>query len=354
MLGALVFTLGQVPTAVSGVYQEACFRAKSGPANVFQMTAWATLAQFLVLLLAVVTLSAADVFLPTSSSSSSSSAASGGDYWWGRAAPDQFRVGWLCATGSPLLEEESPCRSRRSEEEEQQGEGAHSEPPDTFSGLSAAGWMMPACALSMFATTLLQSLLVRLSSAALTVITVTAVLPTSAVLFASPWLMGSAAEPLGPPLLLSLCVVVLGVVLFRVGDDRLELLRRLGRGGLLRPTPAGAASPEVGATSHAPSEVTPLTAHRVATTAAAFKQPTIIGGRMGAVTSEYTQPKGQDGVAGLFLEFTRRHATGRRGRRWQQHRTGITIVDVEKRGTEMAASDIETQRLRPQPRSQPR
>ena len=128
MLGALVFTLGQVPTAVSGVYQEACFRAKSGPANVFQMTAWATLAQFLVLLLAVAALSAADVFLPTTTSSSSggSSAAPGGDYWWGRAAPDQFRVGWLCVTGSPLLEEESPCRLHRwsEQQQQQQQEGA--------------------------------------------------------------------------------------------------------------------------------------------------------------------------------------------------------------------------------------
>ena len=147
-----MFTLGQVPTAASGVYQEACFRAASGPANVFQMTAWATLAQFLVLLLAVAALSAAGVFLPTSSSSSDS-AASGGDYWWGRAAPDQFRVGWLCVTGSPLLQEESPCRLRRSEQGDE-AQSTQGEPPDTFSGLSAAGWMMPACALSMFATTL--------------------------------------------------------------------------------------------------------------------------------------------------------------------------------------------------------
>jgi len=82
----------------------------------------------------------------------------------------------------------------------------------------AAAWALFMCIATMLLSQLTQALVVKQCSATYAVLCMALVLPSSTIAFTLPVLMGSHAEVLGPTALAALCVVFLGVVLYRVGD----------------------------------------------------------------------------------------------------------------------------------------
>lgn len=182
---AALFLLAQLPVAAAAVLQERVFSGV--PVNVFHMMFWASLFQFLALL----------VIIPLGASSLSELAAELAQAW---------RLCW-------------------------------SEP--------GAGLVLLACVLLMLLSQLSQALMVKHASAAFMVLCLALAVPCSAAAFSAPVLMGDRTERLGSTTWAALAMVFGGIVWFRLGDDALQLEGPQKREALAPMLPRPKATPKV-------------------------------------------------------------------------------------------------------------
>lgn len=166
LLWSMVFLTSQVPVSCAAVLQEYAFATVH--VNVFHMMFWASAAQFTTLA----------VMAPLDTVPSIGDSASEQSFL------AKMATAWhiVCSDG-------------------------------------AAAWALFMCIATMLLSQLTQALVVKQCSATYAVLCMALVLPSSAIAFTLPVLMGSHAEVLGPTALGALCVVFLGVVLYRAGDS---------------------------------------------------------------------------------------------------------------------------------------
>eukprot|EP00949_MAST-11_sp_MAST-11-sp1_P002903 g2903.t1 len=173
-IAALVFAAGQIPQALGSIFQERAF--SKSRVNVVHMMAWSALGQFATLVLALPVL-----FLPIEGLDAGSRP--GGIVGY-------FHEAWSCVAGSQQA------------------------PPECT---TAAGTMaLSICC--MLASSIFQTLLVKHSSAALTVLVLTMITPVSAICYTIPALMGSNTEVLGRTQLAALFVLLFGITSYRIAD----------------------------------------------------------------------------------------------------------------------------------------
>jgi len=240
---AAVFLFGQIPAALGSVYQESAF--KESKCNVVYMMAWSSLAQALVLLCA------APINLISGVDSSTE------PFFQGIASAAR------CTTGlTPGCEE--------------------------------AGWLLSLCILTMLLTNALQAYVVKLGSAALSVLIVTLVTPMSAIAFTLPFIMGSHTETPSWTTWLALGLLLLGVALFRA-PTFLEGVEEAG--SVMQPSPE--LSPQG-------KQASPLIESLSRSRATSFNlekpTPKFMASRLGIISSEYT---GGAGAKGILFECTR-------------------------------------------------
>eukprot|EP00211_Chloroparvula_japonica_P002652 CAMPEP_0119127852 /NCGR_PEP_ID=MMETSP1310-20130426/6237_1 /TAXON_ID=464262 /ORGANISM="Genus nov. species nov., Strain RCC2339" /LENGTH=508 /DNA_ID=CAMNT_0007118135 /DNA_START=538 /DNA_END=2064 /DNA_ORIENTATION=- len=163
-----VFMFGMFPLAAQSVYQEHAFR--KAKVNVVYMMAWASLSQFIVLCLCFPV-----NFVPK----------------FGGIPPGDFGLYFrdaaycLAATDSSIPE----CDQ-------------------------ALLWLMLSM-LGMLGAQFFQALVIKYTTATLSVLLMTAVVPLSAICFTFSWIMGPYTETLTPWLWVSLVLVVAGVLTYR-------------------------------------------------------------------------------------------------------------------------------------------
>jgi drug/metabolite transporter (DMT)-like permease len=166
---AIMFCLGQVPAAFSGVYQENAF--SQARVNVVYMMAWSSLAQFgSLLLLAPVN------FIPS----------------FGTTTPSLF---------FHSLGEATSCIVNTD--------------PIHHPECKGAGVNLLWCIVTMLLTQIFQTLLVKVSSASFVVICMTLITPVSSFCFTFPFLMGANTETLNNIQVIALLVLLLGIALYR-------------------------------------------------------------------------------------------------------------------------------------------
>ncbi|CAE8735684.1 unnamed protein product [Polarella glacialis] len=163
---SLVFLVAQVPVALAAILQEKTFRAV--PVNVFHMLFWASTAQFLSLLL----------LLPLPSLVASSLRVS-------------FQEGLDAWAAEWQLVSEGSARAP-----------------------------LFACIVAMLVSQLTQTLMVKYSSAAFTVVCMALAVPASAVVFTMPAFVGAHRERMTEATLVSLALVFVGIVVYRLGACR--------------------------------------------------------------------------------------------------------------------------------------
>jgi len=83
-------------------------------------------------------------------------------------------------------------------------------------GCEGAAVLLGGCVVTMLLTNALQAYVVKLGSAALSVLIVTLVTPVSAIAFTLPFVMGSHAESPGSTTWIALALLLFGVMVFRV------------------------------------------------------------------------------------------------------------------------------------------
>jgi len=166
LLWSLVFLAAQVPVSCAAVLQEYAFARVH--VNVFHMMFWASTAQFATLAV----MAPLDTVPHVGDSASEQSFLA------------KMTTAWhiVCSDG-------------------------------------AAARALLLCVATMLLSQLTQALVVKQCSATYAVLCMALVLPSSAIAFTLPVLMGSHAEVLGSTALGALCVVFLGVVLYRIGDS---------------------------------------------------------------------------------------------------------------------------------------
>jgi len=178
---AVVFALGQLPAALCSIYQEQAF-TKGVRINVVYMMAWSSLAQFVALVLAVPL-----DFIPGFGNSGSFS---------GFIA--NMRNATLCVADQ--LEGHEECKH--------------------------AAFLLGCCVLTMLLTNVFQALLVKHSSASLSVLVLTMITPASTFCFTLPFLMGKDhTEVMSLLEWIALVVLMIGVIIYRYAD---VLERKLG------------------------------------------------------------------------------------------------------------------------------
>tara|TARA_B100000780_G_C21088559_1_gene438619 strand:- start:99 stop:1523 length:1425 start_codon:yes stop_codon:yes gene_type:complete len=181
---AVVFALGQLPAALCSIYQERAF-TKGVRINVVYMMAWSSLAQFISLLF---------------------------------AAPLNFIPGFGNAGGSvngfiENMKNATLCVSNTL--------------PNHHSECSRAGLLLGCCILTMLLTNVFQALLVKHSSASLSVLVLTMITPASTFCFTLPFLMGKDTEVMSILEWVALGILMIGVVIYRYAD---VLERKIGNG----------------------------------------------------------------------------------------------------------------------------
>ena len=171
----LTFCLGQLPASLSGIYQEIAF--SKSRVNVVYMMAYSSLAQFVFLvLLAPVN------FIP----------------YFGNSTPQEFlqmfQNAFLCITNN--YEGHSECQN--------------------------AGLILACCIVSMLLTQIFQTLLVKVSSAATSVLVMTLITPVSSLAFTFHFLMGDHVEQISVVQTLALIILLVGITLYRFSDGLVE------------------------------------------------------------------------------------------------------------------------------------
>jgi len=159
---------GEIPAAAQGVYQEKSF--SSAKVNVVYMMAWASLSQFIILLL-LVPLN----FIPG----------------FGGIPPSEFmgtmKDAALCFAQTEQAAEE--CKG-------------------------AVLWLMLSM-ISMLLAQFFQALVIKISTATLSVLLLTAIVPLSAIMFTFDFTTGGNAESFTPYTYASLFLVVGGILIYR-------------------------------------------------------------------------------------------------------------------------------------------
>jgi len=167
----LTFCLGQLPASFSGVYQENAFSKTR--VNVVYMMAYSSLAQFLFLVLF-----APVNFVP----------------YFGNTTPEDFismiNNAFLCITNN--YDGHPECRD--------------------------AGIVLFCCIISMLLTQIFQTLLVKVSSAATSVLVMTLITPVSSIAFTFQFLMGQHTEEINIIQAIALLVLLTGIGLYRFAD----------------------------------------------------------------------------------------------------------------------------------------
>lgn len=170
VIWAIIFTLGQLPQALGSIYQEKVFVATPHQINVVYMLAWASLAQFVVL---------------------------------AAAFPINF-VPWFGAVNvqdaGAYLHNATACLVN--------GVGAAPQCDEAFLDICY-------CIVTMLLTNVVQALLVKYSSAVLSVFVITLVTPVSAFAFTLHFLMGDDVETVNLLEVVALVVLMAGIFIYR-------------------------------------------------------------------------------------------------------------------------------------------
>eukprot|EP00941_MAST-03F_sp_MAST-3F-sp1_P003731 g3731.t1 len=170
---AIVFASSQLPAALCSIYQEQAF-TQGVRVNVVYMMAWSSLAQFIMLFFAI-----PFDFLPGFGTTTASG--------FGREMHDA----WKCVLDD--LEGHPECKT--------------------------AGFTLFCCIATMLFTNVFQALLVKHSSAALSVLVMTLITPVSTFCFTLPSLMGKEyTEKMSNIQIIALGILMVGVSLYRYAD----------------------------------------------------------------------------------------------------------------------------------------
>ena len=168
----ITFCLGQLPASFSGVYQENAF--SKARVNVVYMMAYSSLAQFVCLILF-----APVNFIPI---------------FGGGTTPEEFiemiKDAFLCITNN--YDGHPECQH--------------------------AGLILLCCIVSMLLTQIFQTLLVKVSSAATSVLVMTLITPVSSIAFTFQFLMGEYVETISVVQAMALVVLLIGIALYRFAD----------------------------------------------------------------------------------------------------------------------------------------
>ncbi|KAF4721983.1 Cg10p, partial [Perkinsus olseni] len=158
-----------------------------------------------------------------------------------------------------------------------------------------AGIYLGSCILWMLVSQLLQAELVRHAGASLCAVVMTLGLPTTALAFSIPQLMGDHIEPIDGSTVLALSVILLGVSLYRsarIGDDSV--------------------APKEAEGLMASTDSTSETGSRTPLQRRGSVQPRLYSSGIGIIQSEYTHDEGLE--CPLLLEHTRSAASSPRRR----------------------------------------
>lgn len=252
---SIVFALGQLPAALCSIYQEQAF-TQGVRINVVYMMAWSSLAQFCSLCIA-----APLDFIPGFGNS---------DSFDGFLL--SFRNASLCVAN------DWP---------------GHPE-------CSTAGALLACCILTMLLTNVFQALLVKHSSASLSVLVLTLITPASTFCFTFPALMGADhTEKMSAQQWVALVVLMVGVAVYRYADvHQMKKETEIGTDNLVGGAEAGAESgigigsktsgSEYGSTRgarsfSAGSSISSSTAH-----SSRRSRPMMMSSRSGIINCEYT------------------------------------------------------------------
>jgi len=239
---SVVFALGQVPAALCSIYQEQAF-TKGVRINVVYMMAWSSLAQFISLLIAVPL-----NFIPGFGNSGGSVA----------GFMDNMYNATLCV-GNRLPQHEECSR---------------------------AGLLLSLCIVSMLLTNVFQALLVKHSSASLSVLVLTLITPTSTFCFTLPFLMGKDhTETMSTIEIAALVVLMIGVVVYRYAD--VVERKQIEVGDVLNDDNSSGDSRDR-ARDRASSSASSAASSSHRQSRSISSRPLLMGTRSGIINSEYT------------------------------------------------------------------
>jgi hypothetical protein len=235
---SVLFALGQVPAALCSIYQEQAFN-RGVRINVVYMMAWSSLAQFISLCFAVPL-----NFIPGFGNAGGSISGFMGNMY----------NATLCVRNN-LPNHSAEC--------------------------SSAGVLLALCVLTMLLTNVFQALLVKHSSASLSVLVLTMITPASTFCFTLPFLMGKDhTETMSITEWLALVILMIGVVIYRYADI-LERKEEVGSGDNSIEDDNGQDSRD-----RASSHPSISSSNRHSKTIAS--RPLLMGTRSGIINSEYT------------------------------------------------------------------
>lgn len=255
---SVAFALGQVPAALCSIYQEQAF-TQGVRINVVFMMAWSALAQFLSLCAA-----APLDFIPGFGNSDTL---------------DEFLLSFRNA--SLCLADDWP---------------GHPE-------CSSASFLLACCVVTMLLTNIFQALLVKHSSASLSVLVLTLITPASAFCFTIPALMGKEhTEKMDPQQWIALVILMTGVTIYRYADvnqmkqestaDAVSVEARTESGIL-----GDSSSDGRGSSEHAMSKTrdirsfsdgSPITSSAASSSSRIKSRPMMMSSRSGIINCEYT------------------------------------------------------------------
>lgn len=183
IIWTLIFGLGQVPLAFSAIYQEKTFRKTQ--VNVFYMLQWASISQFVTLVIAL-----PSNFIP----------------WFGGMDPESL----LHSMESAVM-----CV------------GMHNSSSFPLQpGCSSASLDLCLCVSFMLLSTLLQTMMVKYSSAALSAMAITLVTPVSAFAFTLSFLLGPHVEEFSWVQWIALALLMVGILTYRQQQIREAICHR--------------------------------------------------------------------------------------------------------------------------------
>lgn len=196
------FALGSLPNAISSVYQQRTF-GKSAGVDPFAVNFYASCCQFIVIA-ALLPMNFVKPFAGT------------GDFWH-----DTFTDGWNCVVHATpaTVPMGGPCEDLAG-----------------CTGCSAAAFNCIGAVMLMLLSNLLQTILIKVSSASLQAVVFTITFPLQGLLVTQPWLMGWVASTVHITDVVCLALVLVGIVLYRYGGQAAP--EEDASGELLDPTAA--------------------------------------------------------------------------------------------------------------------
>jgi len=254
---AMLFLLAQLPVACAAVLQERSFAVL--PVNVFHMMFWASLSQFIMLLLVTplgIAAAAAATHLPADSATSDAHATT------------------LSKSGAYMGKAWRALEDKR-----------------------GAGGALSGCVATMLLAQLAQAYTVKVSSAAFTVLCLALVVPLSAVAFALPAVMGPHSEHIGLDQMAALLLVVVGIAMYRI-PSALPTTKPLGEldEGLLGLPSDTHGNPHSALSFESSLLMQASVADAAAPPVAAFSQfpvPQLCVSGVGLIASEYSNAQGR-------------------------------------------------------------